>query len=95
MCYRYLHVFLRPAERAEESFDPQLANGLQAEPFRTDFAGIGMLQRVNVYAAAGLCLTLPDGVGNDVKALPLYHHRPVLLYLLTYDIAIDCHLIFP
>ena len=29
-----------------------------------EFAGIGMLQRVNVYAAAGLCLTLPDGVGN-------------------------------
>ena len=64
MCYRYLHIFLRPAERAEETFDPQLANGLQAEPFRTDFAGIGMLQRVNVYAAAGLCLTLPDGVRN-------------------------------
>ena len=51
--------------------------------------------RVNVYAAAGLCLTLDDGVGNYVKALPLYHHCPVLLYLLTYDIAIDCHLIFP
>lgn len=69
MCYRYLHIFLRPAERAEETFDPQLANGLQAEPFRTDFAGIGMLQRVNVYAAAGLCLTLPDGVVKSMRIM--------------------------
>lgn len=95
MGYRDLHIFLRPPDGTEVAFELQLAHSLQAEPFRTYLTGIGMLHSVNVYAAACLCLAFLYSVRNDIETLLLNHHRPVLVYLLTYDIAIYCHLIFP
>ena len=90
-----LHLFLTPTERAEELVELDLAYGLKAEPFRTDVAGISMLQGVHADAAFGFRLARLHRLGDDVQTLLLNHPRPVLVYLLTDNVAVGAHLVFP
>ena len=95
MAHGKLHLLLAPAQRAQETLELQLSDGLQAEPLGADVTCVGMLQRVHVDAPLCLRLARLECLVDDVQFLLLDKPRPVLVYLLTDNVAVNGHLILP